>query len=579
MGAVWPQRSAGRWVGALLALTALATPALAAKRGGNELQLTSDEFKRLDTFEAHTLGKADKVFGAKDYKRAAAEYDSFLLEFPRSKALSYALLRKARCLQLAGKRYEAVREYQEVLDYFPNTVKFAAAALFYIGESHWENGDEDKAVKAWAKMAEDTEYSKHYLAATALNRLADHLAKTGHAEKAVEYYAQVAVDFRRTNQAAAREAIAKVVRHYVRAQPDEAKLRDFYKKVGTFHGGERRVDADLDKSRDYWQHIRQLVRRNGSFTEAETELRTRYYRYWAERMAGKFLDWDDYQLDIAAFHLAHERDSAKWIQRVDEQFKRNQKDGDYGRIVRWCGLFAHHKAKLMEYYNTLKFEKMTNRQIQDLMAILYDRAKNPQMGENAFGKIRLGDMSDGEKTGLAHYLYHKDGLLVRDVCETFEDAEVGQVELLRYYHWAKDAKKGVPLATTVSGFPRYAQEALFKKGDLLHGIKKYKEAIAAYQQADNPPTNLWAIADCYARMGQLSQAVGQLREVEAFFKNHAPEAALRIARLYKGAKEEKLCIAAFRAVLRKYPKSGQSSAAHQELEHMGIKIGGGVDAN
>ena len=79
-------------------------------------------------------------------------------------------------------------------------------------------------------------------------------------------------------------------------------------------------------------------------------------------------------------------------------------------------------------------------------------------------------------------------------------------------------------------------------------------------------------------MGRLAQAVGQLREIEAFFKKHAPEAALRIAHLYARAKKTKLQIAALRSVLKKYPKSHQSSSAHQDLERLGIKIGGGIDA-
>ena len=33
-----------------------------------------------------------------------------------------------------------------------------------------------------------------------------------------------------------------------------------------------------------------------------------------------------------------------------------------------------------------------------------------------------------------------------------------------------------------------------------------------------------------------------------------------------------------RGVIKKYPKSGQSSEAHQRLEEMGLPIGGGVDA-
>ena len=34
-----------------------------------------------------------------------------------------------------------------------------------------------------------------------------------------------------------------------------------------------------------------------------------------------------------------------------------------------------------------------------------------------------------------------------------------------------------------------------------------------------------------------------------------------------------------RMVLKKYPKSGQSSEAHQRLEKLGVRIGGAIDAD
>jgi len=551
---------------------------LVPSASGNEIQLSSDEFRKLDTFEAHTLAKADKVFAAKDHKRAAAEYDSFLLEFPRSKAVAYALLRKARCLHLDDKRFEAIKEYTEVIDYFPNVVKYAAAARYYIGLCYWENGDEEKAVKEWAKMAEDEDYSKHPLAAWAINRLADHMAKNDRAEKAVAYHTQVAVDFRRINPDAARYAIDQIVAYYVRTKPDEPKLREFYQKAGTFDRDPRGINGEIATSTQYWGTVRHRVWQNGQFTPTQGELRDRYYRYWAGQLGGKFPEWDDYQIDLAGLALQYEKDPAKWMKRLDDQFARYQKPADYARLIKWIQLYKNHKAKVMEYYGKLTFEKMTNPQIIDLMRIFYDQNLDPKMARSIFAKIRLNEMPDNEKTGLARYFWQKDASLVKAVCMSMDDKEYGEAEMLRFYHWAKDAKNGVPQADKVAGMPRFAQEALYKKAQLFHWTKQYKEAIAAYQQADNPPDNLWGIADCYAKMGKLEQAVAQLREVEAFFKDHAPEAALRIANLYKDAGQPKLRIAALRSVLKKYPESGQSSDAHQQLERLGIKIGGGVDA-
>lgn len=546
---------------------------------GPEVQLTNEEFKALDTFEGHALTKADKVFASGDYRRAAAEYDSFVLEFPRSKAAPYALLRKARSLHLAKKRFEAIKEYKELLDYFPKAVRYAAAAAYYIGVAHWENGDEDEAMKWWSKMADDADYSRHALAAGALNRLAEQLAREGQVQKAVACYEQVALSFRRTNPGAANHAIAQVVAYHVRREPSEPKLRAFYQKAGGFGNMPEKTDDDLAASRRYWGTVRELVNRHAQFGDGEATLRDRYYRYWAGALDGKFLDWDDYQLDVANLKLAYEQDGAKWVERLDALFARNQKPGDQGRIIRWIGLFAKNKAKALEYYSKLRLEKLSNAELRDLMKLFYERVGDAAMARNLFDKLRLGEMSDGEKADLAKYFWSRDAELVRDICARFEDRELGRMEYLRFHHSRKDAAQGVPLANELAKSPRFAAAALWLKAQILHANKQYAEAIAAYQQCDNPPENLWAIADCYAKQGNVAQAVGQLREVESFFRAQAPEAALRIAGLYREASMRPQQIAALRAVLKKYPESPQSRTAHEDLERMGIKMGGGVDAH
>ena len=107
---------------------------------------------------------------------------------------------------------------------------------------------------------------------------------------------------------------------------------------------------------------------------------------------------------------------------------------------------------------------------------------------------------------------------------------------------------------------------------------KWPEAIAAYQAADNPPTNLYQIAQCYINMGKIPQAVAQYKEIENFFPANASDAALRIAHLYQATGDKKQYIAALHGIMKKYPNSPQSSNAHLELAAMGVSIGGGVDA-
>ena len=58
------------------------------------------------------------------------------------------------------------------------------------------------------------------------------------------------------------------------------------------------------------------------------------------QMQGKFPADDGFQIDLAGFIRAYERDEAAWIARLDKQFAAHQKEGDYGRVVAWIGLFA-----------------------------------------------------------------------------------------------------------------------------------------------------------------------------------------------------------------------------------------------
>ena len=100
------------------------------EKAGQEILYPSKAYAKLDTFEALNLEDADKLYGQCDYKGAYAAYKAYSFEFGRSPALSYVLLRMGRCLHQLGKRNAAIKSYQDVVDYFPDDVRYAAAALY-----------------------------------------------------------------------------------------------------------------------------------------------------------------------------------------------------------------------------------------------------------------------------------------------------------------------------------------------------------------------------------------------------------------------------------------------------------------
>jgi tetratricopeptide (TPR) repeat protein len=201
------------------------------------------------------------------------------------------------------------------------------------------------------------------------------------------------------------------------------------------------------------------------------------------------------------------------------------------------------------------------------------------LGQSLYRRLPFDRLSDDAKVALAKFFSRRAFDKTKELCLMCADKERGKMELLRFCAGIKNTQDGLPLAEELVKSPVYSQEATRIKAELLHVSHQYEKAIAVYQQCDNPPDNLWRIADCYAALGKLEPALNQLREVENFFRQHSAEAAWRMAGMYKRFGQRDQQIAALRNVLKKYPKSSQSSSAHQELEALGVRIGGGVDGN
>ncbi|MDD5679228.1 MAG: tetratricopeptide repeat protein, partial [Kiritimatiellae bacterium] len=473
-------------------------------------------------------------------------------------------------------------KYTEVLDYFPTAIPYAAGALYYMGQCYMDTGDPDNAHKAWLEMVQDNDYRKHFLAAAALNKLAENAWKENNYEKALAFYEQVVADFRTANPRAAAQAMAKVIEYRMKTSPDEPRLRAFYIKAMSFDSKPRKIEGDPAGTPDYWSFIRSQVKQFGAqFKDAQANARRKYFQYWADAMAGKFPDNDDFQIDYIDFRYAQENNLEKRAKRLDDQFAKYQKPDDSARIIKWLNLYMGNKAKIIEYYNKLDLSKLGSAGIEQLVFALLGQ-KEYAMALNAFDKMSFKDMTDADREALARRLWDftRDGFSItalERLAGSFTDKEYGSMVLLRYYYRTGNANAGLPLAETLKASPQFAAEVLTIMGDLYFGSRQYDKAISCYQQANNPPATLFKTAECYSRMGKVDNAVSALREVENFFVKDAPRAAMTIASLYQKAGLSDKYVAALRALIKKYPGSPESSEAHQSLEKLGLKTGGGVD--
>lgn len=578
--------NAGRLRTLLLCAGLLALGVARAQSSRDEVTISEADFKKLDTFEATTLSKADKVYLAKDYRSAAVEYNSFVVANPRSPAVAYALVRKGRSQMFDNKRNEAIRTFKEVVDYFPDDVLYAAAALYYQGACHFENGVPKQAVIAWKKMVEDPGYMKQVLAGPALVGIANELHREEKYADAVKIYDQAAVDFRNLHPESARQAIERVSYIYIRLLTDNKKMSDFYTRAKT-----TRQRSEAPDETKYWQDMRPMIDRFGVFEKEENAKRIEYYRYWAGVMEGLFPKDNEYCLTWAEFRYREEGDIDKWIVRLDKQFASTYKPGMFDLVCRFMEEFGKkdQKAKIKEYYGKINFTKMDNSEMFRLMKIIVASLKDIPMAKSTYGNIKQDQWTDKDRDGFIGWARDVDEGMVINACNNMRDLDYGRFALLQFYHYQSRSrnpavvdpiKKGLTISEEVVKMPVYADKAQWMRAELYEGDGKFAEANECFKLSSNEPEKYFRIAENLLRLKQKDQAIGELRGIEKFFPNGPDSrAALRIAYIYQGAQEQANFIGALRDVMKKYPTSSESSKAHIELERLGIASGGTTDAH
>ncbi|NQU22119.1 MAG: tetratricopeptide repeat protein [Candidatus Nealsonbacteria bacterium] len=567
----------------------------------SEIRLSSQEIKRLNVFEDRALSKADASFARQEYAEAGKQYGSFLQEHPQSRVAAYALFRIGRCAQLDGKLPEAIVQYEQVAKRFPKAVTYAVPALFHVAECHVADGALDEAVKAWARIAEDPEYGKSALAASAVAKLAAALAKQGKPGEAISYYERIADSLDDCNEELAELAIDAVVRQHVRIEPDEAKLRQFYKKI-------RAVQRDPGEDPAYWQWVQQGVLANGSFTWSEKEQGKAYFESWVGTMEGKFPNSDDFQIGMAALRYEVDRDKDKLAESLDKQFEKFQKEGDWKRVLKWVRAYKGNWTKTREYVGKITFATSGVEGVTHLLDLLCKEQQESYLAKSAFqkycesvpfaetsnedihklillahevledrttagslaGKLKLDGMPDAARLQLARKLLKLDGVIAEQVYNRLEDKHAGQMELLEHYYQTGDVARALPIADALASVEKYARGVQTKKAELLFKNQRYSEAIAAYQQAADPPSTLWQIVACHEAMEDVDKAVLQLQEIERGFKDQASKAAYRIACLYRDAEEKQKYIASLRDLIKKYPNSAEADKAEEEKDELGV---------
>jgi tetratricopeptide (TPR) repeat protein len=555
----------------------LAGACLSAQQAGQEILYPGEAFAKLDTFEGVNLEDADKLFIAKDFNGAYAAYKAYSFEFPKSKALPYVLLRQGRCLHLLDKRNAAIKAYQDVVDYFPDDVAYAAAALYYIGQCHGQNGEAEKQTAVWARMVKDDGYVTQPNSGTALIHLGTEMQKLGKHEEAAEYQWRTAVAFLKTNPNAADAARKAVIRHYVVRSPNHEKLKEFYIAASGFDGQGRDTGKPEEDAR-YWTAVMYYAIDKNDDAAA----REKSCAYWTAKMGDRFTDNDDLRRLWCDANLVHEKNPAGWQARMEKQFA--VKPATIARVVQWCGYLKPDPA-----YRSAFFAKQTKpmlasmkpSELMDLMASLQHPHQMHEEAQLVMRAVRTDGMTDEEirRYAMLAASYQAEEEVLRHLArikdKLFATKARFDYYLSRSHRNPPYMEKALIEIPELLKSPKYADGLTWTKATLLQGLGRHEEAIEAFRAANKQPDSTWEIAQCLRALKQYDQAIKTISELESLGGPIASRASLEVANIYQSSGDKAKEIGQLRTVLRRYPKTGESGTAHDRLESYGVALVGG----
>lgn len=561
-----------------IAVCVLAISLLAAAHapGADELSFPGESFSKLDTFEALNLEEADKLFAKQDSKGAYAGYKAHSLEFTKSTALPYVLLRMGRCLHKLDKRNAAIQAYQEVLDYFPDDVTYAAAALYFIGECHGQNGDEAKQTVAWAKLVKDDAYVMQPRSGTALTFLAQRMAARGKFEEATDYQWKTAVAFLKSNPQAAQQARSAVIEHYAARGPNHDKLKEFYTAAAGFDGRGVNV-ADPENDARYWTTALSAA------LQAPPDRKDQASRYWVAKLGSTLPDDDGVRKLACDLQRAVDTDAAAWLARMEKQFARQPATLD--RVLQWCEWLRGDPRAATVFYEQHGQPLIAGLTDHGTKMAAMDRLRHLGLGEQAVAllrSVRLDGLDDAQIVGLGNFAAHSEPeeTVLRYYARVKDPLTAAKA---RFDHYHARSHRNPPFmekalteVAVLEKSPLHAGPAVtWAKAGLLRDLGRHEEAIKVFREANRQPDSTWGIADCLVALKQFPQAVSTVKELEAVGGPVASAAAFKAADIFRTAGDKGAEVKQLRVVLKRYPSSGESSQAHNRLEAYGVPLVGG----
>jgi tetratricopeptide (TPR) repeat protein len=587
------------WAFAALAPACWAGPAEQVFEGAWDWHLPPRKYGKLSQSERVQFGRAETLIRDGQYEAAALEFEKFVTAWPKTDAYAHALLLQGYSYQLGRFRNKAIERYNEVLDFFADTPDAAVPAGFLKGMSLIQNGNLEQGYAVFQEMTDKDNNLQNPLSDLALVKLADYYMSLNDSKKAETCWRRVIEafqnDFYGRTDATAVASRQRLVDLFCR----DGRFADVDDLLAQYPLDGKKKPDNLNFAVDRGLAVFDTLTpkaRKGLFGW----LRERKDDYAAEQREPEWFsrlltvavkadlrsEWASCASEALAFLKS--RSGTAPVSAMAAMLSGRLSDAEN------AGFKAAGEWKGFGEAMTAQLGKLDAAgQLNGALAVLNSFSARMAAGSDAeviyssmIARCRdlyVKMMNPEKDNGLASLSDRLRNVRQFDrAMEVIARIETPPLALWKEIEVLGAREQYVPQAAKCEEL-----EKLDDKGYSMHTLRlraqiykdrlaKYEEAVKLYAMINDPPGTIWATSECYERWRKPENAVNALSEIEGFFEKDAPQAALRKAEIWERAGDKTKAIAALRAVLKKYPKAGAASQAHQMLERYGVATGGGV---
>jgi len=504
--------------------------------------IQADQIRLMNTFERTQYEKAMKLMQEQNFAAAASEFERYLIQYKDgSSVIPYIIFMHAYATHQAKNRNKAVGIYNEVWDFYPDEINAAAPALFYRGIAQLESGDYAKAMRSFQEVMDDEDYRLHPVAAQASIRLVENHWKNKEFDKGTKYLRQIYTDFR------------------VSAPEPAVNAFNMYLVYTLFHGKTQEF-IDWHQSSFIEDYRKQEKGIDDMRVELGNHTANLFYH-------GHFYNWyfhPDRETLFTGGKKAQDPAKSAWT--ILNGFK-----DAYIKLGReWE--FYYHAVRLLGPRPTIVPANEFSNIVQEALAFI---AKTPDDEQNI-------DRQQKRYAELADLLIGANRPNEATIASS-RLADPKKRAMNEYRILVAQEKWADALKQAESAVAAYAADAEYVKSlnwsrvwVMKEKTRQYDDAIKVLGDISELPRTLWEKSDIQWRKGDLQAAMSTLIEIENAFSDQGPRAAWTRAHYYRQAKNNEMAIKEARLIMKKYPKSQESSWAHQMLEDYGVDSSGGI---